>query len=565
MSIIHETIMARIPGMKKAHEPITYTKKMIEELKRCAQDPIHFIRNYVYIKTVKYGKMKFNLYDYQEEYINLMLNNDRVITLQSRQVGKSITSAAFLLWWAIFKSDQVILIASNNAVNAKEIIDKVKYAYEELPNWLKPGVDETAYNKHEVRFDNKSRIVATTTSENSGRGMAISLLYCDELGFVAKHVAESFWDSIIPTVSTGGRIIISSTPNGDIGKFAEIWRTAVNDIDGNEFVPFHVEWNRPPGRDEAFKKKFMAILGERKWRQEYECEFLSEELTLIDYALLTPAELRIQERITTDQHIKLSLNSNKFEFFEYPKNNKVYIVGVDPNSGSGNDNGVIQVYEFPSMVQIMEYATNTLSPQVMYTELRSILKYLDAFSDEVYFSVESNGVGQGILAAYEGDGDPPNAALISDNKKTMGVNSNARTKLRACIQLKEAFERGKLTINSLELIKELKSFVRQSGSYSAQTGATDDRIMATIVCYYVIYNMAEMNYDAYNMIYSIASDIEERHTWKSPVNDSKSDEEIVNEYMQTRFAVDPWDRGKVMDEFFNRLHGINDGNSGIII
>ena len=204
-------LMARIPGLKKAHEPVTYNKKMIEELKKCAQDPIHFIRNYVYIKTVKYGRTKFNLYDYQEEYINLMTNNDRVITLQSRQVGKSATTAAFLLWWAIFKSDQVILIASNNSNNAKEIIDKVKYAYEELPYWLKPGIDETAYNKHEVRFDNKSRIVATTTSENSGRGMSISFLYCDELSFVAKHVAESFWNSIIPTVSTGGRIVISTT------------------------------------------------------------------------------------------------------------------------------------------------------------------------------------------------------------------------------------------------------------------------------------------------------------------------------------------------------------------
>ncbi len=267
-------------GIKVAHEEIIYTREMIEELKKCANDPIYFIKNYVYIKTVKVGKVKFELYNYQIEYIKAMMNNERVITKMSRQVGKTATTMAFLLWWASFKSDQVILVASNNSTNAKEIIDKIKYAYEELPNWLKPGVDPTAYNKHEIRFDNRSRIVATTTSENSGRGMSISVLYCDELAFVARHVSNAFWDSIIPTVSEGGRIIISSTPNGDTGKYAEIWRMADSGNDGGEFYPLSVPWNAPPGRDEAFKKKFVGILGERKWRQEYECVVGSTVITV---------------------------------------------------------------------------------------------------------------------------------------------------------------------------------------------------------------------------------------------------------------------------------------------
>lgn len=689
-------------GIKAAHEEVEYTREMIEELKKCANDPIYFIKNYVYIKTVKKGKSKFDLYDYQIEYIKAMMNNDRVITKMSRQVGKTATTMAFLLWWAIFKYDQVILIASNNSTNAKEVIDKIKYAYEELPDWLKPGIDPTAYNKHEMRFDNRSRIVATATSENSGRGMSISFLYCDELAFVPKFVSEKFWDSIIPTVSQGGRIVISSTPNGDVGKYAEIWRMAESKIEGNEFFSLSVPWNAPPGRDEAFKKKYMAILGERKWRQEYECvvkgtlltirdvvngveeilpieeldrriwntnqqyevltengfksfydiskkvvdttikltfddgsdlgcslkhavktingfkeakdlvvgdvispnnitvvdieynvgdeivydlvnvedgnhyltnnvtshncEFLSEELTLIDGALITPAELRIEERVKSGLHIKHSINDGKFQFFEYLKRDATYLVGCDPSTGTGNDGGIIQVFEFPSMVQILEYSSNTLSPQVLYVELKSILKYLEQATSEIYFSVENNGVGQGVLAAYEGDMDPPSAALVSDSgSKLKGVNSNVKTKLRACIQFKEAFERGKLTINSPDLLKELKSFVRHSGSYAAQKGATDDRIMACMVCYYIIQQLATSHGDAYDMVYTVAEDIEARYSWSPPTSDEVANMNATKSLEERNASlakdVDAFSYSDVMDEFFNRLHGIsNDTN-----
>ncbi len=204
--------MARTnPGLKKSNSLSEYTQEQIVELARCAKDPIYFIRNYIKIKHPKRGKISFNLYDYQEELIRMYMGNRFNIILSARQTGKTETSCAFLLWYAIFHPDKTVLIASNKSTNAMELIGKIRYAYEELPNWLKPGIDADNWNKHTCAFDNKSRIVSTTTSKDSGRGLAISLIYCDELAFVKPHVQEEFWDSILPTIScvTGDSLILT--------------------------------------------------------------------------------------------------------------------------------------------------------------------------------------------------------------------------------------------------------------------------------------------------------------------------------------------------------------------
>lgn len=281
----------------------------------------------------------------------------------------------------------------------------------------------------------------------------------------------------------------------------------------------------------------------------HNCEFLTEELTLIDSALITPAEKRIEELIAAGELIKFTVNDDKFQFYKKLVKDSIYIVGVDPSTGNGNDNGVIQVFEFPSMEHVLEYTTNTLSPQVFYTELKALINFLNEASQEIYFSVENNGVGQGILASYEGDMSPPMAMLISESGKT-GVNSNIKTKLRACLQFKDAFERGKVTLNSPQLLTELKSFVRHSGSYAAQIGATDDRIMACMVVFYIIQEISSSNGDAYDMVYTVASDIEERHGW------------TLNQDVATQTHTSA-DRSDMLNSFFDSLHG-NTGNSGFL-
>lgn len=473
---------------------------------------------------------------------------------------------------------------------------------------------------------------------------------CDEFAFVKPHISREFYDSILPTISTGGSMIISSTPNGDVGQYAALWRGANAGLNDFQYGITFVPWDAPPGRDEEFKKKFKGLLGDRKWRQEYECvggdtlvtvknvhtgkiekiaiseldmrlsinansyqiltesgfkdfhtitsklvekylkiffdngasidcteshrfkvrdgfceasnlvigdvvspnnigvikivqvdeplvvydavnvdggnhyitneitshncEFLTEELTLIDSEYVTRAEVSVTERVESDSLIKFAVNSGRFQFFEFLNKGSAYMVAVDPSSGGGGDNGVIQVFEFPSMKQVLEYSNNTLSPQVLYTELKAILKFLEQATDEVYFTVENNGVGQGVLASYEGDMNPPAAMLVSEKGK-VGFVTTSKSKMRACLQFKDLFERGKLTISSPELLTELKSFIRVAGgTYGAQVGRTDDRIMACVIMFYMIQEISGNNPSAYDMVYTVAAEIEKRHGWE---------------------------------------------------
>ncbi len=300
----------RAPGIKRANQEVGYTQEQMIELYKCSIDPIYFITTYVKIRHPKHGQIKFNLHDYQRDMVMRYKNNRFNILLSARQTGKTETSCAYLLWYAIFHPDKTVLIASNKSSNAMELIGKIQYAYEELPNWLKPGIDDTNWNKHTCTFDNKSRIVASATSKDSGRGLAISLIYCDELAFVAPHVQVEFWDSILPTISTGGAMIITSTPNGDSNLFARTWFNSISKTpeelaaDPNAFIPLHVKWNQPPGRDDDFKKQFMDKLGERKWRQEFECVAGDTIITVRN------TETNLIEKITiSDLRMRLSINN----------------------------------------------------------------------------------------------------------------------------------------------------------------------------------------------------------------------------------------------------------------
>jgi hypothetical protein len=255
--------------IKPANYETEYTHEQVLELKKCASDPVYFINNYVKIEHPLLGSIPFNLYPYQKNIIKAYAENRYVVVLSARQTGKSITSGAYLLWYGMFEFNKTILVASNKNSNAMEMVKRIRYAYENLPWWIKPGVKDDMYSKHEIGFDNESRIISTATSETSGRGFAISLLYLDEFAFVNSNIQEEFWTSISPTLATGGACIMTSTPNGDRNVFSQIWRGAK--VKGNGFYPVRVHWNEPPGRNEKWKNEEIGRVGERKWRQEYLC------------------------------------------------------------------------------------------------------------------------------------------------------------------------------------------------------------------------------------------------------------------------------------------------------
>lgn len=264
------------PYLKRAHEQLEYTHEQVREIQRCVSDPIYFIDKYCQIQHPTKGSIRFELRPYQRRMLRAMIDNRLSIHLAPRQIGKSWIAGAYLLWFAAFNFEKTVVIASNKNDNAMEMIHRVRFIYERLPHWLKPGLTPDGWNKHSVAFDNDSRIISQATSENTGRGLSISLLFLDELAFVRDSMADEFWTSISPTLATGGQMIVCSTPNGDTNLFSRIWRgaqilTPGSSVGPNGFAPVTVEWNEPPGRDEEFKQAEIAKIGITRWRQEYEC------------------------------------------------------------------------------------------------------------------------------------------------------------------------------------------------------------------------------------------------------------------------------------------------------
>jgi hypothetical protein len=404
----------------------------------------------------------------------------------------------------MFNFNKTVLVASRANDHAMEMIQRIRTAYERLPFWLKPGVNEDGWNKHTLGFDNGSRILSAATSENAGRGFSISLLYLDEFAFVAPNIQDEFWTSITPTLATGGRCIMTSTPNGDMDIFAEIWRGAnIPSADPtatcghNGFRAIRVRWDEPPGRDEAFKEEQIAKLGERKWMQEYECTFLSSEALLISSIFLA--------NITPDiEKIKPINVVKEVVLYREIKQGGTYLVGVDPATGSGEDYSVITVFEFPSLVQVAEYRSNTMSTNDLYGILKNLLKYLEKNRTEVYFSVENNGVGEGVIALYEADENPPeNAEFVSEEgKNKRGMTTTSRSKMKACVNFKEMFEKRQLHIMSRVLLAELKAYVRNKGAYAAQLGSTDDCISAVLIIIRLIEEIASYDQEAFDKLYA---------------------------------------------------------------
>lgn len=247
---------------------IEYTQEMVEEYLRCKSDPIYFIRKYIHIVHPDKGVVKFDLFAYQEDLIRAYSNSSRVITLQPRQSGKTITTAAFLLWYMIFNDNKTIAVLANKQATADEILGRMRMAYEELPAWLQQGVK--TWNKRSIELENGSKAFSSASSASSIRGRSISILYLDELGFIPNTQAEDFFTAVYPTISAGKdtKILISSTPNG-YNMFQKFWVEAENGLNG--FVPIRVHWHQTPGRDQKWYDDQKSVLGELKAAQELDC------------------------------------------------------------------------------------------------------------------------------------------------------------------------------------------------------------------------------------------------------------------------------------------------------
>jgi hypothetical protein len=407
----------------------------------------------------------------------------------------------YLLWYAMFTRDQTILIASKNNSHAMEIMDRIRFAYEELPHWLKAGC--RYYNKHNIEFDNGSRIKSEATTEKTGRGLAISKLYLDELAFINPRIQENMWASLAPTLSTGGSAIISSTPNGDIDLFAQLWRGA--NTQSNSFFPIFFPWNRHPERGDEYLKEMRGQLGERKFRQEVLAEFISSDAMLIDSIKL--AHLKPIPPISENMGFR-------FWTDKIGGRGKTYLVGVDPATGNGNDFTVIQVVEFPKMEQIAELRLNSVQIPLIYSKIKWLLKHLrqpdqNKGRAEVVWSFERNGVGEALVAMIQNDDGSDNGVyidgvdLFNETPGRLGVYTTGRSKLVACMQFKNLIEKiqGGMKINSDVLLFELQNFVAAGGTYQARYGSTDDAVMAMAVVMKVLNRLSSYDEKARAIVY----------------------------------------------------------------
>jgi hypothetical protein len=459
-----------------------FTPWQMKEIFRCSQDIIYFSKKYVMIQHPTRGAMKFDLWDFQEDLLRMYQGERLTISLLSRQVGKTQTAAAFILWWAIFKKDQNILIASKDQGGADDIMKRLWYAYEELPWWIKPGAKTNIVTRKE--FDNNTSIHATATTATSGRGKSNSLIYLDEFAFVRPSIAEEFWTSIFPTISTGGKCIITSTPNTDEDKFAHIWFNAKmhptsdtwkdvfaerqkiagayidekpedwnieyetqdskilyesqeaefvgeddEDDDSEHFVGFHTHWTRVPigngkFRDEKYKNSVLrAGFSEEKWLREYECAFVSGDATLIAPTKLATLKSVIRKPRFVDKW--------GMRWYEEIHPNQIYGVVLDPSEGIGGDDACIQVWEVPQMKQVAEWNNNYVDQPEQTKMLRRTLKriFFIQMDDpehttgcQTYYSVERNGLGIGILNAIEYEDEQTFPGFLIDSTMT-SVNS----------------------------------------------------------------------------------------------------------------------------------------------
>ena len=509
--------MPRNPKLKLPYTEMEYTAEQVAEIAKCMNDPVYFCKNYVYILHPSKGEILFKLYDYQEEIIRNYQKHKYNILLSARQTGKTETTAAYLLWYALFHKKKNILIASNKSDNAMMIIERIQNAYEALPHWLKQGIDADNWNKHRCSFENGSTILSQATTEKTGRGFSISLLYCDEFAFVPYHVQKKFWESVYPTLTEGEGCIISSTPNGDSDLFAEMWRKAdlEGENDGVETedeidtdIKFHakwIKWDMPPKRDEAFKREKIHILGMRSWRQEYECEFLGGEGTLLDNEKLLARENEIKE---SGQNVLFRIKD--IPFFASIRAGGKYLIGVDPASGTGKDYTVIQIFEFPSLEQVAQYRTNNSRPAEVYAKFRKLVKFFTNADCQIYFSIERNGVGEGMISLWENDTDFPERAEMfhDEGKNAYGFYTTDVIKLALATKLKMLHETNSIKFHSIVLIKELKNYVRKGRSYEGRPGMTDDCVAALLIIIRVLHELSESSDEAHQVLYplSISSD-----------------------------------------------------------
>ncbi len=467
------------PLLKKANVQVEWTKDQILEYQKCMQDPLYFCQKYIKIVSLDEGLVPFDVYNFQKEMLGTIHNNRFTICKLPRQSGKTTTIISYILHYVLFNEQMKVAILANKAATARDILSRLQLAYENLPKWMQQGV--MSWNKGSLDLENGSRIVASSTSSSAVRGGSYNMIFLDEFAFVPHNVAEDFFSSVYPTISSGQKtkVVIVSTPNG-MNLFYKLWSDA--ESGKNSYNPIEVHWSEIPGRDEKWKKETIANTSQEQFNREFECEFLGSINTLIH-----PTKIK---SMVFDDPIQRNAG---LELYKKPKKDRTYTLVADVARGTENDYSaflVFDVSELPYRI-VAKYRNNEIKPLLFPNVIHDVAK---AFNS-AYVMIEVNDIGEQVATALQYDLEYDNIVMasmrgragqilgsgFSGGKVQLGVRTTKAVKMLGCSNLKQLIETDKLIINDYDLITEFSTFVKHGQSFQAEEGHTDDLAMCCVL------------------------------------------------------------------------------------
>ena len=466
------------PNLKSVGVPVEWTDESVTEFVKCSKNLRHFINNYVQIIHVDRGLVPFEMYDYQNDMIDKFENNRFVICKMPRQTGKSTTIIAFLLHYVLFNENVNVAILANKGAVARELLSRLQLAYEHLPKWLQQGV--VIWNKGNIELENGSKILASATSGSAVRGSSFNIIFLDEFAHVPSNIAEQFFTSVYPTISSGEstKVLIVSTPLG-MNMFYKMWADAQEKR--NNYVPLEVHWSQVPGRDEKWKQETIKNTSEVQFTQEFECEFIGSTHTLISATKLRTMVFKTPV-----------FSKNGLDVYEEPIKNALYCMVVDTAQGKDQDYSAISIFDISQIPyrQVAKYRSNKISP-MLYPD---IIFHIGKKYNMSWILLEVNDVGSQVAETLHYDLEYENIIVSSMKGRAgqqigggfakniqLGIRTSKQLKRIGCSALKEMIESDKLIISDFDTISELTTFAVKNNSYEAEEGSNDDLAMTLVI------------------------------------------------------------------------------------
>ena len=467
------------PNLKKVGTQLDFTQHQIQEYLKCKEDPVYFARNYIKIISLDEGIVPFKMWDFQEELIESFHEHRFNIAKLPRQTGKSTTCVSYLLHYILFNDNVNVGILANKLSTARDLLSRLQLAYEQLPLWIQQGI--VVYNKGSMELENGSKILAASTSASAVRGMSFNIIFLDEFAFIPNHIAEQFFSSVYPTITSGTstKVIIISTPNG-MNHFYKLWVDAQKGRNGYAWNEVH--WSKVPGRDAKWKEQTIANTSERQFTQEFDCEFLGSVDTLIAASKLRT--LAYDDPITTN---------GSLDVYENPIKDHDYIITVDVSRGLSQDYSafvVIDITRAPWQL-VAKYRDHDVRPMLF----PNIIYNVATNYNKAYVLTEVNDIGEAVAGSLFYDLEYENTLMcamrgragqivgqgFSGNKTQMGVKMSKTVKAQGCSNLKTLIEDDKLLVKDYNIVSELTTFIQNKQSFEADEGYNDDLVMCLVI------------------------------------------------------------------------------------